>query len=226
MKVSNSNKMVKNLSIIYFAVAFVYLINEIFKFHPFIYFFGSSLMPILMTLYFFSSIKRNWIYFGILLFAFISDSLFIGSSKELFLYGLLSYMIYRFLTVVLVFKSIKEKSIVYLSIGTLPFLFVYLYIIYFTEELFSVNFYPLMINGLLFSFLGGLCLSNYILDNNNKNLLLLISLLLFMLQNLIFILKRYYLVSGVIEPIAAIIFAISHYTFYRFVIMQEESKVV
>jgi hypothetical protein len=222
MNAASNDKRVIGVSIMYFAVAVVLLISEIIRFYPFLHFFGPLRSLILMALYFFSSKKRSKVYFGVLLFAFFSDFLFIDKTQELLVYGVLAYMIYRVLTIVLVFKTIKGKKILPIAIATLPFLFAYFYVIDFTKEVISVNFYPLAISGLLMSFLGGLSLSNYILDNDNKNSWLLISSLLFVLQNFIFILQRYYAMNGVFEPLATIVFSISHYTFYKYVITDEK----
>jgi hypothetical protein len=222
MNTASNNKTAERISIMYFAVALVLLISELMHFYPFLHFFGPLRSLILMALYFFSSKKRSKVYFGVLLFAFFSDFLFIDKTQELLVYGVLAYMIYRVLTIVLVFKTIKGKKILPIAIATLPFLFAYFYVIDFTKEVISVNFYPLAISGLLMSFLGGLSLSNYILDNDNKNSWLLISSLLFVLQNFIFILQRYYAMNGVFEPLATIVFSISHYTFYKYVITDEK----
>jgi hypothetical protein len=133
-------------------------------------------------------------------------------------------MVYRFLTIVLVFKVIKNKKILPLAIATIPFLFIFLSLLNLIRETLHESFYPALINGLLMSFLGGLSLSNYVLDDNKKNSWLLISSLLFATQVFIFTIQRYYLENVIFQPIAVIIYAISHYTFYKFVILDEESN--
>jgi hypothetical protein len=224
MNVSDNDKTQRRISIIYFAVASVYLINEIVQFHTFIYFFGPLLMLVLMALYFFSSEKRNWIYFVALLFSFFANIFFIEMVQKPFMYGVAAYMVHRFLTVVLVFRAIKKNNTLLLIIATLPFLFSVLYIINLTKEVLSTSFYPAIIAGLLMSFLGGLSLSNFILDDNKKNSWLLISSLLFVAQYFIYGIQKYYLSNEVFQPITSMIYVISHFTFYKFVIMDEESK--
>ncbi|QYS88863.1 hypothetical protein [Flavobacterium davisii] len=77
------------------------------------------------------------------------------------------------------------------------------------------------------SLLGGIALSNYYLENNdisNKNYLLLISIIMFMMQNLIFILQKYYTLEKIFEPISIALNTLSLYIFYRFIILSEKES--
>jgi hypothetical protein len=225
MDVLGSDKKSKSISLIYFCVAFVLLIIETVEFQPLIYFFKPLLIPILIALYFFSFKKRNWIYVSALLFSFFSNVFLLEITQERLLHGVMAYTVCRFLTVVLVYRTIKIKNWLSITIASSPFLFIALYLINLTQESLFQNFYPLLINGLLMSFLGGLSLSNYIFEESDKNSWLLISSLLFVAQIFIFVIQKYYLFNEVFQPISVIIYAISHYTFYKFVILNEETQI-
>lgn len=224
MNFFGTNRTIKTISIIYFAVAFVLLIGEVAKLNPLIYLLKPSMIPVLLLLYIYTSKKRSYGYICTLLFSFSSNVFFLESTSERLLGGILTYMVYRFLTIVIVYKAIKIKKLLPLTIATVPFLFIFLSLLNLIKEVLHESFYPALINGLLMSFLGGLSLSNYVLDDNKKNSWLLISSLLFGTQVFIFTIQRYYLENAIFQPIAVIIYAISHYAFYKFVVLDEESN--
>jgi hypothetical protein len=221
LKVNNTQKYIQ---IGYFAMAFVLLIGEILKIQPVIFIFKPLLIPALITLYFFTSKKKNLIYLFALLFAFISNVLFFGTIPESLFYGLIAFMIFRFLIIVVIYRIISQNNLLPLTIATIPFLFVFLYLLSITEDALGASFYPALINALLISLLGGISLSNYILNDNKKNSLLLISTLMCVTQNFLFIIQKFYFSNAIFQPIAVIIFVASHYTFYKFLILNEESK--
>jgi hypothetical protein len=73
---------IKRISIIYFAVAFIFLINEILKFHPILDYFGLLRLFVLVFLYLYATQKRNVIYLGVLTFVIISNFLFMIETEE------------------------------------------------------------------------------------------------------------------------------------------------
>lgn len=210
-----------SLTGIYFAFTFILLFCEIKQIFPLIYFLRPIRVPLLMGLYFVTSTKRNKIYLGSLLFLLVGVLFFMGSSQQYLMYGSISYIIYRFLTIVLVWKGIGKVSMMPLTIASLPFFFISFYLILLIGEQGALmNFYPLVINGFLLSFLGGLALYHYILEDNN-NPWLIISALLFVAQFFIFVIQKFYLSNEVFQPITALVFSVCQYTFYRSVIKQE-----
>jgi hypothetical protein len=216
-----SNSWIISLTVIYFAITFVLLIAEIKHMESLICFLRPIRVPLLMGLYFITSTKRKIIYFWALFFALISVIFFIGSSEIYLFFGSIAYMVYRFLTIVLIWKGIGEVHVKPLMIAILPFVFISLYLFFLIgEEEASINFYPLVINGLLLSLMGGLALYHYILEDN-KNPWLVISVLLFVAQFFIFVIQKFYLYNAVFQPITATLFSICHYTFYRYLIKQE-----
>lgn len=217
-------KTVKLMRNIFFAVAFIFLINEIFQIHLFLYLLGPVLLIILMLLYYLSSVKRNLMYFIALCCSFIANIFFLEMVHQPLVYGLLAYLIYRLATIILVYRAIKTKKLPPLIIATLPFLCLVLYLINLTQEALGESLYPAIIIGILTSVLGGFSLSSYIFDDNKKNSWLIISSLLFVVQYFIFGIQKFYLWNEVFQPIASAIYAISHYTFYKFLIMDENQK--
>ncbi|WP_428225212.1 hypothetical protein [Flavobacterium sp.] len=226
MENSLNIRTIEKISFAYFGTAFLFLINEIFKIHPILNFSGTIRLFILVILYLYSSSKKNSIYLGVLVFVIISNYLFQLKDQKFLAYGMVAYLFNRLFTVVLVYKSIKGIKAFPVIIASIPFLFFYLYMIFLAEELFSLGFFSLFLNSLFMSFLGGISLSNYYLDHNdynNKNALLLVSIILFVMQNLIFLLQKYYQFDGLFEPVSIILNTAALYVFYKFVLLSEQN---
>ncbi|OWP83352.1 hypothetical protein BWK59_11005 [Flavobacterium davisii] len=218
-------KTIELISILYFSTALLFLIDEIFKINNLFHYFGLLRLILLQILYIYSSSKRNYLFITILLFVIISNFFFQSKIKSFLVYGMVAYLINRFLSLALVYKSMRKKRIIPFLIGSFPFLFFYLYIIFLIDEFYVFNFLVILFNAILMSLLGGIALSNYYLENNdisNKNYLLLISIIMFMMQNLIFILQKYYTLEKIFEPINIALNTLSLYIFYRFIILSEK----
>jgi len=224
MILKTKNKTSTIISIAYFASAIIFLFNEIFKINLFLNYFGLLRFFILIILYLYVSQKKDYLYLGILFFVIISNFFFQKKTNVFLIYGTTAYLIYRFLTVILVYKSVENKKALPITIATFPFLFFYLYLTFLNEELFSLGFISLFLNSLIMSILGGISLSNYYLENNTKNVLLLISVILFVMQNLVFLLQKYYNIVNLFEPISIVLNTITLYIFFKYVILNEESK--
>lgn len=217
-------KTVKVVRNIFFAVALFFLINEIFDIHFYLYLLGPLVLVLLMLLYYFSSVKRNIIYFIALGCSFIANIFLLEMAHQPVVYGLLAYLIYRLATIVLVYRSIKLKKLPLLVVATLPFICLILYLVNLTQDALGDSLYPTIIIGVLTSVLCGFSLSSYIFDDNKKNSWLIISSLLFVVQYFLFVIQEFYLWNEVFEPITSTIYVISHFTFYKFIIMDENQK--
>ncbi|MET3045894.1 hypothetical protein [Flavobacterium covae] len=218
-------KTIRLISITYFATALLFLINEIFNINPSLSYLGLLRLILLQILYIYSSSKRNYLFIGVLVFVIISNFFFQYKTKSFLFYGMIAYLINRLLSLILVYQNITPKKIMPILICTIPFLFFYLYVIFLICDFYSSNFLILLFNGILMSLLGGISLSNYYLEKNeinNKNSFLLISIILFVMQNFIFILQKYFTLEKIFEPINIILNTSSLYIFYRFIILSEK----
>jgi uncharacterized membrane protein HdeD (DUF308 family) len=77
---------------------------------------------------------------------------------------------------------------------------------------------------LLTSFIGGIALYNYLFEDENKNFWLLISAVLFVIQIGIFFINKYYLETPTLRTLTVILFGVSNFTFYKFMIFNEERE--
>jgi nicotinamide riboside transporter PnuC len=85
----------------------------------------------------------------------------------------------------------------------------------------------LIIQNILVSVLGGITISDYMMNNKRKNPWLLIFGLLSVTLYFIVFIEKYYLSDlspGIFRPMAMILNTMVYYTFYKFVIETERSN--
>lgn len=225
MGIKCSGKTIRNLSFVYFGFTLMIVIGELLLYKPFVYFFRLSIIPILMGLYYISSEKRNIIYFMALFFSFLANIFFLKSTLDGLFYGQIAYAAYRFLTVVLVFKIIKEARVLSLVIAVIPFISVFSYLLVLVEKSLLISIYPSVVSIILMSILGGVSLSNYVFNDNKKNTFFLISCLLFTAQVFVFTIQKHFSLN-LFLPIGAVIYSVSNYIFFRFLIEDEKEDLL
>jgi hypothetical protein len=107
--------------------------------------------------------------------------------------GIICSSIQKIALIILIFKLIKERNYMYLSIVSLAFLLIFLYLFSTTSETSYVDFKFLMLQNILTSVLGGIAVSSYMIDDNRKNSWLLISILLFIGLRFMLFIQSFYL---------------------------------
>ncbi|KGO95701.1 hypothetical protein [Flavobacterium enshiense] len=224
MTFQTKNNVINWLSILYFAVIAIYSVCVYLDFQTFKEIIGFFRIPILIVLYFYSSKEWNYIYFFALLFFQVSVVSFRINSEASLLYGVLASVVFKFLLFVLVYKAVDEKKWTIIIITALPILFVYLYLIDLVKDSLGDGHYPWVMNGFLTAFLGGLAVSDFITTASKKSFWLLISALLFVVQTGLFFINKFYLKQQVFLQLIILFYGISHYTFYKFMIMHEEKE--
>ena len=107
-------------------------------------------------------------------------------------------------------------------IATIPFLFLSVYLIDLTQDVLLDNFYPAIVIGLLISTLCGLSLYSFLFHEDRMSIWLIISSILILIQICTFLIQKYYISNLVFEPLIAIIYTVSHYVFYKFMITNND----
>lgn len=184
-------------------------------------------VSLILTIYFLSSFKINKLYLASLLFSLLSILFLFFKSEFGVLSATLFFLIYIVLTTRIVIKNTKRVSFIPVSLGFLPFLSILFYLIFLTYSSLGINYVPSILNALIISFLGGLAVSNYVLEEDNmKNIWLLISTLLFILLIFVFMIERYYISVQVFKPIRTICFFGGHYLFMRYILLSEHQTII
>lgn len=184
-------------------------------------------LSLIFVIYFLSSFRKNKLYLSSLLFSLLSILFLFLKSDLGVLSATLFFLVFIILTTRIVIKNSKKVSFIPVVLGFLPFLSILFYLIYLTYSSLGMNYLPSIINALIISFLGGLAVSNFILEEDNmKNILLLISTLLFILLIFVFMIERYYLSVQVFKPIRTICFFGGHYLFMRYLLLSEHQTII
>jgi len=225
MDFQRKHSIVLGLSIGYFTIIVLYSICVYFEYQPLKFGLGFLRIPVLMLLYFFSSRERNFVYFSALFFYQIASVLFNINTDMALLWAVLFSDVFRLLLLVLVYKIIEEKRWCITIMTSIPLLIIYLYLIDLIKESLGNAYIPWIINGFLTAYLGGLAVTNYVYKDDRKSFWLVISALLFVIQIGLFFMNKFYLKQQVFLQLIILLYGISHYTFYKFMIVKEDEGI-
>lgn len=209
---------------LYFAVATVEVTAELFSYKPVLFAFKPLISLLLMSLYWKSSVQRNLLFFLVILFSLITNIFFIPNTEKTLFIALLAFSVHRILTIFYLIKLTKTKDYVPLLIATIPFLFFFFYLLSVSGEMKESRHIVLIIQNIMVSVLGGITISDYMMNYNRKKPWLLIFGILSVTLYFIVFIEKYYLSDlspGIFRPLAMILNTAVYYTFYKFVIETE-----
>lgn len=217
----------KTIIALYFAVATVEVIAELFSYKPFVFVFKPLISIVLMLLYWNTSNQRNPLFFVTILFSLITNVFFIYDTETMLFLGLIAFFVHRLMMIYYIIKLIKLKDFIPLLIGMIPFMFFFFYLLSITSELTARSYGILIIQNILISIIAGMTLSHYVMNNGKKDTpWFFIFGLLSVTQYFIVFIEKYYLsdLSPVsFRPLAMILNTAVYYAFYKFVVAIERS---
>jgi uncharacterized membrane protein YhhN len=212
----NRSIKINSVTAIYFGLAAVLIFAEYFKFCNLLFFFKPLLIPSLLLLYVLTAQHKSYWYIISLVFACISNVFLLFPGQQFVLMGVMAFLVYRIFSIITILKVSDDIEWLPLLLATIPFLFVFSYLIYIMISPDNPTFYPTVINDLIISIFSGMGLSNYVMNDNKPNSWLIISTLLFAFLVILFMVENFYLANAVFKPLSALIFAMAHYAFYKF----------
>lgn len=185
-----------------------------------------TLMPLLFGIYYARIKSIDFIYFFALFFNWIANILFLSKSIDLLTFGSVVFFISRILIVYKVYKEIKLPSVFPFVLGTIPFLFLFIYLNFLiVNDISSQTFMITISQSVVVSIMGGISLGNYIMKNDKSSILLLLSSVFYAL-NIVFLgIKFYYLDLYYLKSFAMIFFVLSHFALLQFMIMINKAKI-
>ena len=224
MSLAKNDRILKLCYVGYFLVALLEIIAEFYNYQPAIVVLKPMIPALLMLFYWYVSPKRNILFFLALFFSIVTNLLFIPDTREMLFFGVITFMIHRIFIIWLIVKLLHIRDFIPPVIATIPLLLIFCYLLSITNGIPENSFWLLIIQNILIAILGGIALSNYMVEDNKRNSWLLICGLLFVALQFIVFIERYYL-SGIspmiFRPIAMVLNAAAFYTFYRFVLATE-----
>lgn len=214
----------KTIIWLFFAVVVVEVLANLFSFEAIIFAFKPLVALLLMYLYWISSKERSWLFFFTLFFLLLTSILILFDSKQFLLLGLFSVLIHRILILFYVIKLNKLKDFVPVIIATVPFIFIFSYLLSISDEIPEESYFPLVAQNILVSILAGLVLSNYFMNLDTYTpWLSIFGLVSIALYFIVFIEKCFLsdFPPTYLRPLGMVLFATSYYTFYKFVMDAE-----
>lgn len=183
-------------------------------------------IPILLVLYFLSSKNRQILYVAGLLFYQAASVSFNINTPPYFIYATLSSVLFKSCLVLLILDLVSKKNGFAVGIASIPFFVLYLYIIEIVISALGDVYYIWIINAFLTSFIGGVGIINYVNHSDKKSYWLLISGMLFIIQIGTFFINKFYIKNEAIYQLVILSYGISHFAFYKFLILKEQEKYV
>lgn len=211
------------LVLVYFLNLVLYSICSFFKFSAAETVFWFSRIPILLILYLITG-KKNIIYILSLLLYQLASYLFATGNPDLFMYGSISSIGYKFLLLLILLPLITKENRLATSLACLPFFVMYLYIIELVLHSLGDSLIIWILNALITSLIGGIAIIHYINNYDLKGYWLLISSILFIIQIGAFFINKFYIKSEAIYQMVIFFYGLSHFTFYKFMILKEHEK--
>ncbi|MBF6607662.1 MAG: hypothetical protein ITG00_02870 [Flavobacterium sp.] len=219
-------KPVQLITIIYFVIASIEVIAEVFVYTPLIIIFKPLIPLTLIVLYLAASETRNPLMVLALSLSLLTNLLFIPDTDEMLFYAIIAFLVHRVLVIYLIALLVKINDLVPMVIATIPFMLIFFYLFLITDEIPENSFFILIIQNLLIAVLGGIAVSSYVMSDNKASSWLLLCGLLFVLLQLIVFIERYYLSHlspAILRPLAMGLNVFAFFALCQFVIVAERS---
>ena len=207
---------IKVFSTLFFGITLILIFAEYLKMQQLVLYVKPLLIPSLVALYFSKTVKICPYYLVALFFAFVSNIFFLFSDPRLLLYGIIAFLFYRITSILSVLKNGDRVALLPLLLATIPFLFMFSYLIDSMVSPDYSGFYVTIVNDIIIAIFCGLGLSNYIMNDNQQNSWLLISTLLFAFLAILFMFDNFYLSFQIFKPLSALVFSLAHFAFLKF----------
>lgn len=214
----------KVVTFIFFVSALIEIVAEYFRWMPIIIVFKPLLSILLMIIYTLDSREKNKLFYLVIVTSMITNVLFISKEITLLFYGIIVFALHRLLFLTYLVKLIKMKDFIPVAIASIPFMFLFFYIFYDTDfnrnDIYVLN----IIHNIFISLMGGIALSQYIMNDSVKSTWLLISVILFVSLHFIIFIERFYIDLRIFRPIAMTLNVLGYYSFYRYVMVIENNN--
>ncbi|SHJ08888.1 hypothetical protein SAMN05444363_2597 [Flavobacterium terrae] len=222
LKLHNISKV---LIIIYFGNLLLYSFSSIFSFDYFEKIFWFIRIPILVVLYYTTSMKKQTLYFLALILYQLASILFATSNPAFFTWASISSLCFKVCLCFLVVDLVTKKIKIAVAVAMIPFFVLFLYVIDFVVLSLGDTYIIWILNTLLTSFIVGIAVIYYINNSDKKGYWLLISAILFVIQIAAFFVNKFYVKNEAIYQIVILSYGVSHFTFYKFLVIKEYERI-
>lgn len=203
---------------LFFFLAFLQILFDIFNQKDWAIILKPILPLFLLLIYFIYSKQKNVYFVFTLLLASFIYFIYQQAHPALFIFGLLAFTIQRILIIILLLIKTKIKDMIAFVIGAIPFLVLFFYLFFTSDEVQRDYYNLLLINNLLIAIMGGIALSNYVMEDiDSKSLWLLITVLFFAGTQLLFYIEKFFIDLQIFRPLSLALNYFGLFALYRFV---------
>ncbi|MEZ4838572.1 lysoplasmalogenase family protein [Flavobacterium sp.] len=215
---------VKGLTVVLFIVVIIEVIAEYFRFLPLIYIFKPIISVMLMILYWYSSQRKDILFFLTIFTSLLTNVLFIPQDIHYIFIGLIVFGFHRIINIFYVLRVMKTRDFIPVILASIPFFIIFFYIFFDIDLLSKKIYYIMIMHNSLISIFGGIALSHYIMNDSSRSSWLLICVLTFVTLHFIIFIEKFYIQLQIFRPIAMSLNAFAYYAFYKFILIIEKSN--
>jgi len=201
------------------------LIGVILKIPLLIYIFKPLIIIALLFLYVFSLTKRLKWYVIALEFSFFGDVLLMFSGKLFFMAGLISFLMAHILFIKIVINRIQKTSILKGVIASIPFLIIFIGLIYFLKNSLNELWIPVIIYGITISTFGAVSLLDYLQSKTLKSIWMLVGAVVFICSDSLLAIHKFYSPNSVFEVLIMVTYIVAQYLIFKSMIISSKHRI-
>jgi len=217
--------MIKKVAFFVFVLVSLFdIVGILFKVPDLIFIFKPFILLSLLFLYSSSVLVRNKWYVIALIFSFFGDVFLLYSGQSLFIMGLVSFLLAHFIFISIVLKRIQKTSFLKIISSVIPFLVVFILLIFGLKESLNEMLLPVIIYGLTISTFGIVSLVDFQNRKSQKSLFMLLGAMVFMISDSVLAINKFYNASHEFEIIIMFTYIIAQYLIFRSMVLEENGK--
>lgn len=221
----NPSVLYKNISLLFFVISIIEIVSEFLRNNVLMTISKPFLLPLILALYLIKSVRVSFIYIVALFLNWISNILFLSEEINYVTIASILFIISRLFVILKVYREVKLPTLFPFVIGTIPFLFMFIYLNFLIFEGISSQVFIITIfHSIEMSFFGGIALGNYIMKNDKASKLLLISAVFYTFNILLLGVKFYYLDLPLLKPMSMVFFICGHFSLLHFILLSEKEQ--
>ncbi|WP_298141059.1 hypothetical protein [Flavobacterium sp.] len=183
------------------------------------------ILPLLLGIYLTKSTSKSVLYILAIVINWIANILFLFEHSKYITLAAIFFIFSKLFVVAKVYKEIKLPSLFPFIIGTIPFLFLFIYLNFLIfQDIDFQTFVITIIHSVVMSLMGGIALGNYIMRNDKVSKFLLVSALFYAFNILFLGIKFYYIDLSFLKPLSMVFFILGHFSLLQFILLSERAK--
>jgi hypothetical protein len=183
----------KGLILLYLLMGLIEVATEFLTDSYIQYLIKPLLTVVLVLLYWYSSKRRNPLFFITMVLLLIGRLYFIPKGTDMLFYALVAVFFYRITQIYYIVKLIKIKDYIPSVLASIPFLIFFLYLVSIPEGVLISSYVVLTVQIVVISLLSGIILSQYLSNFNKKHSWLFVFGLMSLMQTFLVLIEKFYL---------------------------------